>query len=617
MRSHNIMTGRMFAGARALFRAAGVPGDDLGRKPIIAIANSFSEFVPGHVHLNKVGRIVSQAVKEAGGIPREFNTIAVDDGIAMGHTGMLYSLPSRDLIADAVEYSVNAHCADALICISNCDKITPGMLMAALRLNIPTIFVSGGPMEAGETTLSNGETKSTDLIDAMYASADDCVSDEDLLTYEKTVCPTCGSCAGMFTANSMNCLMEALGLALPGNGTTLASHGYRKQLFIDAGKQVVDLAHRYYDEDDESVLPRSIATKHAFENAMTMDVSMGGSTNTVLHILAAAQSADVDFTLDDIERISHTVPCICKASPSGDWEISDVHRAGGICGILGELNRAGKLHEDVHSVDYPTLQAKLNDWDIISPTCLDKAKELYRAAPGHIKSPEPFVQETRSETLDTDRINGAIHDINHPAVGEGGLAILRGNLAPNGCVVKTAGAPQSIWKFSGPARVVESQEQAVEAILGDKLKKGEALVIRYEGPKGGPGMQEMLYPTSFVKGKGIGRDVALITDGRYSGGSSGLSIGHVAPEAASKGPIALIKNGDIINIDIPNRTINVELTDEELAERRRELEAGDGYVAHRDRKVSLALKTYAAFARSADKGATRDPELINNLSGLA
>lgn len=616
MRSHNIMTGRMFAGARALFRAAGVPGDDLGRKPIIAIANSFSEFVPGHVHLNKVGRIVSQAVKEAGGIPREFNTIAVDDGIAMGHTGMLYSLPSRDLIADAVEYSVNAHCADALICISNCDKITPGMLMAALRLNIPTIFVSGGPMEAGETTLSNGETKSTDLIDAMYASADDSVSDEDLLTYEKTVCPTCGSCAGMFTANSMNCLMEALGLALPGNGTTLASHGYRKQLFIDAGKQIVNLAHRYYDEDDQSVLPRAIATKHAFENAMTMDVAMGGSTNTVLHILAAAQSADVDFTLDDIERISHTVPCICKASPSGDWEISDVHRAGGICGILGELNRAGKLYEDVHSVDYPTLQAKLDDWDIISPSCLDKAKELYRAAPGHIKSPEPFVQETRSETLDTDRINGAIHDIDHPAVGEGGLAILRGNLAPNGCVVKTAGVPQNIWKFSGPAHVVESQEQAVEAILSDELKKGEALVIRYEGPKGGPGMQEMLYPTSFVKGKGIGRDVALITDGRYSGGSSGLSIGHVAPEAASKGPIALIKNGDIINIDIPNRTIDVQLTDEELAERRRELEAGDGYVAHRDRKVSLALKAYAAFARSADKGATRDPELINKLSGL-
>lgn len=616
MRSHNIMTGRMFAGARALFRAAGVPGDDLGRKPIIAIANSFSEFVPGHVHLNKVGRIVSQAVKEAGGIPREFNTIAVDDGIAMGHTGMLYSLPSRDLIADAVEYSVNAHCADALICISNCDKITPGMLMAALRLNIPTIFVSGGPMEAGETTLSDGETKSTDLIDAMYASADDSVSDEDLLTYEKTVCPTCGSCAGMFTANSMNCLMEALGLALPGNGTTLASHGYRKQLFIDAGKQIVDLAHRYYDEDDQSVLPRAIATKHAFENAMTMDVAMGGSTNTVLHILAAAQSADVDFTLDDIERISHTVPCICKASPSGDWEISDVHRAGGICGILGELNRAGKLYEDVHSVDYPTLQAKLDDWDIISPSCLDKAKELYRAAPGHIKSPEPFVQETRSETLDTDRINGAIHDIDHPAVGEGGLAILRGNLAPNGCVVKTAGVPQNIWKFSGPAHVVESQEQAVEAILSDELKKGEALVIRYEGPKGGPGMQEMLYPTSFVKGKGIGRDVALITDGRYSGGSSGLSIGHVAPEAASKGPIALIKNGDIINIDIPNRTIDVQLTDEELAERRRELEAGDGYVAHRDRKVSLALKAYAAFARSADKGATRDPELINKLSGL-
>ncbi|WEV59972.1 dihydroxy-acid dehydratase [Bifidobacterium sp. ESL0728] len=617
MRSHNIMTGRMFAGARALYRAAGVAGDDLGKKPIVAIANSFSEFVPGHVHLNKVGRLVSKAVEEAGGIPREFNTIAVDDGIAMGHTGMLYSLPSRDLIADAVEYSVNAHCADALICISNCDKITPGMLMAALRLNIPTIFVSGGPMEAGETTLSNGKTDTTDLIDVMYASADDNVSDEDLLAYEKTVCPTCGSCAGMFTANSMNCLTEALGLALPGNGTTLASHGYRKQLFVDAGHKIVDLAHRYYDEDDESVLPRAIATKKAFENAMTMDVAMGGSTNTVLHILAAAQSADVDFTLDDIERISHTVPCICKASPSGDWEISDVHRAGGICGILGELDRAGKLHKDVHSVDYPDLESKLDDWDIMRPTCLAKAKELYRAAPGHIKSPEPFVQETLSDTLDTDRVNGAIHDIDHPAVKEGGLAILRGNLAPDGCVVKTAGVPENIWKFRGPAHIVESQEQAVEVILGDKLKKGEALVIRYEGPKGGPGMQEMLYPTSFVKGKGIGKDVALITDGRYSGGSSGLAIGHVAPEAANKGPIALIKDGDMIDIDIPNRKIDVELTPEQFEERRKELEAGDGYVAHRDRKVSLALKAYAAFARSADKGATRDPDLINKLSGLA
>jgi dihydroxy-acid dehydratase len=611
------MTGRMFAGARALYRAAGVSGDDLGHKPIVAIANSFSEFVPGHVHLNKVGRVVSQAVKEAGGIPREFNTIAVDDGIAMGHTGMLYSLPSRDIIADAIEYSVNAHCADALICISNCDKITPGMLMAALRLNIPTVFVSGGPMEAGETTLSDGTTRTSDLIDAMYASADDNVSDEDLLAYEKTVCPTCGSCAGMFTANSMNCLTEALGLALPGNGTTLASHGYRRQLFEKAGRTVVQIAKRYYDQDDDSVLPRNIATKQAFENAMTMDVAMGGSTNTVLHVLAAAQSADVDFTLDDIERISHTVPCICKASPSGDWEITDVHRAGGICGILGELDRADKLNQDVHSVDYPTLQAKLDDWDIMRATCLPEAKELYRAAPGHIKSPEPFVQETLADTLDTDRVHGAINDIDHPAVKEGGLAILRGNLAPDGCVVKTAGVPESIWKFRGPAHIVESQEQAVDVILNDKLKKGEALVIRYEGPKGGPGMQEMLYPTSFVKGKGIGRDVALITDGRYSGGSSGLSIGHVAPEAANKGPIALIKNGDIINIDIPSRTINVELTDEQLAQRRRELEAGDGYVAHRDRKVSQALKAYAAFARSADKGATRDPELINQLSGLA
>ena len=616
MRSAKLMNGRVFAGARALYRAAGVDGKDFG-KPIVAIANSFDEFVPGHVHLNKVGRLVSEAVKKAGGIPREFNTIAVDDGIAMGHTGMLYSLPSRDIIADAVEYSVNAHCADALICISNCDKITPGMLMAALRLNIPTIFVSGGPMEAGTTVLSDGTVKEhTDLIDVMYATADDNCSDEDLLAYEKTVCPTCGSCAGMFTANSMNCLTEAIGLALPGNGTTLASHVYRKKLFERAGEMIVKLAHRYYDEDDDSVLPRSIATKHAFENAMTMDVAMGGSTNTVLHILAAAQSADVDFTLDDIERISHTVPCICKAAPSGEWEISDVHRAGGICGILGELDRAGKLHRDTHSVDYPDLESKLNDWDIMRDTCKPEAKQLFHAAPGHIVSPEPWTHETLFDTLDTDRVHGAIHDINHPEIAEGGLAVLRGNLAPDGCVVKTAGVPESIWKFHGPALVVESQEEAIKVILNDTLKPGQALVIRYEGPKGGPGMQEMLYPTSFVKGKGIGKDVALITDGRYSGGSSGLAIGHVAPEAANKGPIALIKNGDMIDIDIPNRSINVELTDEQLAQRRAELEAGDGYVAHRDRHVSQALKVYAAFARSADKGATRDPDLINKLSGL-
>ncbi|MFT8357726.1 dihydroxy-acid dehydratase [Bifidobacterium aquikefiri] len=617
MRSAKLMNGRMFAGARALYRAAGVSGNDFG-KPIVAIANSFSEFVPGHVHLNQVGRLVSQAVKEAGGIPREFNTIAVDDGIAMGHTGMLYSLPSRDLIADAVEYSVNAHCADALICISNCDKITPGMLLAALRLNIPTVFVSGGPMEAGTTVMPDGEVKeNTDLIDVMYASADDSMNDEDVLALEKSVCPTCGSCAGMFTANSMNCLTEAMGLALPGNGTTLASHTARRSLFTKAGKAIIDIAKRYYDDDDESVLPRAIATKHAFENAMTMDVAMGGSSNTVLHILAAAQSADVDFTLDDIERISHTVPCICKASPSGDWEISDVHRAGGICGILGELDRGGVLHKDTHSIDYPSFEAKLDDWDIMRPSCLDEAKKLYHAAPGHIRSPKPWNQSEEFPDLDTDRINGAIHDLQHPAVNEGGLAILHGNLAPDGCVVKTAGVPKEIWHFRGPALVVESQEEAVKVILNGTLKPGQALIIRYEGPKGGPGMQEMLYPTSFVKGKGIGKEVALLTDGRYSGGSSGLSIGHIAPEAASKGPIALIKNGDMIVIDIPNRTVNVDLSDEELAQRKAELEAGDGYVAHRNRHVSLALKAYAAFARSADKGATRDPDLINKLSGLA
>ena len=619
MRSAKLMNGRVFAGARALYRAAGVDGKDFG-KPIIAIANSFDEFLPGHVHLNKVGRLISEAIKEAGGIPREFNTMAVDDGIAMGHTGMLYSLPSRDIIADTVEYQVNAHCADALICIPNCDKVVPGMLMAALRLNIPTVFVSGGPMEAGTTVLPDGTVKkNTDLIDVMYASADDNLNEEDLLAYEKTVCPTCGSCAGMFTANSMNCLTEAIGLALPGNGTILASHSYRKDLFKRAAEQIVKIAKQYYDDDDENetVLPRSIATKEAFENAMTMDVAMGGSTNTVLHILAMAQSADVDFTLDDIERISHTVPCICKASPSGEWEISDVHRAGGITGILGELDRAGKLHRDVHSIDYKTLEDKLNDWDIMRDTCTEEAKQMYLAAPGHIVSPDPWTHTTLFDSLDRDRVNGAIHDIDHPAVTEGGLAVLRGNLAPDGCVVKTAGVPKEIWTFRGPALVVESQEQAIEVILNDTLKPGMALVIRYEGPKGGPGMQEMLYPTSFVKGKGIGKQVAMLTDGRYSGGSSGLAIGHIAPEAANKGPIALIKNGDIINIDIPNRTVNVELSDEELAQRRTELEAGDGYVAHRDRKVSQALKAYAAFARSADKGATRDPELINKLSGLA
>jgi dihydroxy-acid dehydratase len=607
----------MFAGARALYRAAGVEEKDFG-KPIIAIANSFSEFVPGHVFLNKVGRVVSKAIKEAGGIPREFNTIAVDDGIAMGHTGMLYSLPSRDLIADAVEYSVNAHCADALICISNCDKITPGMLMASLRLNIPTIFVSGGPMEAGSTTFADGSTdKSTDLIDVMYASADDNVSDEDLLAYERTVCPTCGSCAGMFTANSMNCLTEALGLALPGNGTTLATHTSREQLFVKAGQKIVEMANKYYKNDDESVLPRSIATKSAFENAMTMDVAMGGSTNTVLHILAAAQSADVDFDLNDIERISHTVPCICKASPSGDWEISDVHHAGGIPRIMGELDRAGKLNRDVHSVDYPDLESKLADWDVRRDTVLDEAKDLYLAAPGGKRTVEAWSQSNKFDSLDLDPVNGAVHDMDHPTIAEGGLAVLRGNLAPDGCVVKTLGVDPSIWKFSGRARVVESQEQAVELILGDKLNPGDALIIRYEGPKGGPGMQEMLYPTSFVKGKHLGPKVALITDGRYSGGSSGLAIGHVAPEAAAGGPIALVEEGDTILIDIPNRSIDVDVPADVLEARKKAIESGYGFRPHRDRQVSLALKAYAAFARSADKGATRDPELINKLAHQA
>ena len=617
MRSDNVTKGSERAPNRSLFYALGYTPEELDR-PLIGVVSAYSEIVPGHMNLDKIADAVKAGVQMAGGTPILIPAIGVCDGIAMGHTGMKYSLASRELIADSIEAVAMASGFDGLVLIPNCDKVVPGMLMAALRLNIPTVFVSGGPMEAGTTVLPDGTVKkNTDLIDVMYASADDNLNEEDLLAYEKTVCPTCGSCAGMFTANSMNCLTEAIGLALPGNGTILASHSYRKDLFKRAAEQVVKIAKQYYDDDDDSVLPRSIATKKAFENAMTMDVAMGGSTNTVLHILAMAQSADVDFTLDDIERISHTVPCICKASPSGEWEISDVHRAGGITGILGELDRAGKLHRDVHSIDYKSLEDKLNDWDIMRDTCTEEAKQMYLAAPGHIVSPEPWTHTTLFDSLDRDRVNGAIHDIDHPAVTEGGLAVLRGNLAPDGCVVKTAGVPKEIWTFRGPALVVESQEQAIEVILNDTLKPGMALVIRYEGPKGGPGMQEMLYPTSFVKGKGIGKQVAMLTDGRYSGGSSGLAIGHIAPEAANKGPIALIKNGDIINIDIPNRTVNVELSDEELAQRRAELEAGDGYVAHRDRKVSQALKAYAAFARSADKGATRDPELIDKLSGLA
>ena len=613
MRSDLMKSGIDRIAHRALFRALGLTQEELDR-PIIGVVSAKNEIIPGHMHLDKIAEAVKAGIRMAGGTPIEFPAIGVCDGIAMNHEGMFFSLPSREHIADSVEIMANAHPFDGLVFIPNCDKIVPGMIMAALRVNIPAIFCSGGPMMPGH---ANGKQVAlTDAFEAPGAVRAGKMTEAEAQDIVEHSCPGCGSCAGMFTANSMNCLTEAIGLALPGNGTTLASHVYRKKLFERAGEMIVKLAHRYYDEDDDSVLPRSIATKHAFENAMTMDVAMGGSTNTVLHILAAAQSADVDFTLDDIERISHTVPCICKAAPSGEWEISDVHRAGGICGILGELDRAGKLHRDTHSVDYPDLESKLNDWDIMRDTCKPEAKQLFHAAPGHIVSPEPWTHETLFDTLDTDRVHGAIHDINHPEIAEGGLAVLRGNLAPDGCVVKTAGVPESIWKFHGPALVVESQEEAIKVILNDTLKPGQALVIRYEGPKGGPGMQEMLYPTSFVKGKGIGKDVALITDGRYSGGSSGLAIGHVAPEAANKGPIALIKNGDMIDIDIPNRSINVELTDEQLAQRRTELEAGDGYVAHRDRHVSQALKAYAAFARSADKGATRDPDLINKLSGL-
>ena len=614
MNSDNVKKGPERAPNRSLFYALGYTPEELDR-PLIGVVSAYSEIVPGHAHLDKIADAVKAGVRMAGGTPILIPAIGVCDGIAMGHVGMKYSLASRELICDSVETMFMAHQLDGLVLVPNCDKIVPGMVMAAVRMDVPAVVCSGGPMLAGR--YGGEEVSLSKMFEAVGAYKAGMIDDAQLEDCTCNCCPGCGSCSGMYTANSMNCLTEAIGLALPGNGTILASHSYRKDLFKRAAEQVVKIAKQYYDDDDDSVLPRSIATKKAFENAMTMDVAMGGSTNTVLHILAMAQSADVDFTLDDIERISHTVPCICKASPSGKWEISDVHRAGGITGILGELDRAGKLHRDVHSIDYKSLEDKLNDWDIMRDTCTEEAKQMYLAAPGHIVSPEPWTHTTLFDSLDRDRVNGAIHDIDHPAVTEGGLAVLRGNLAPDGCVVKTAGVPKEIWTFRGPALVVESQEQAIEVILNDTLKPGMALVIRYEGPKGGPGMQEMLYPTSFVKGKGIGKQVAMLTDGRYSGGSSGLAIGHIAPEAANKGPIALIKNGDIINIDIPNRTVNVELSDEELAQRRAELEAGDGYVAHRDRKVSQALKAYAAFARSADKGATRDPELIDKLSGLA
>ncbi|WP_433500268.1 dihydroxy-acid dehydratase [Sphaerimonospora sp. CA-214678] len=603
LRSRTVTHGRNMVGARALLRATGVAGSDFG-KPIVAVANSFTQFVPGHVHLREVGDVVSAAVREAGAIPREFNTIAVDDGIAMGHGGMLYSLPSRELIADAVEYMVNAHCADALICVSNCDKITPGMLLAAFRLNIPTVFVSGGPMEAGKTP-----GRKLDLIDPMIAAADDSVSDDELLAMEESACPTCGSCSGMFTANSMNCLAEAIGLALPGNGTTLATHTARKGLFEKAGRTIVEIARRYYDQDDESVLPRSIATRDAFENAMALDVAMGGSTNTILHLLAAAREAGVEFGLKEINELSLRVPCLCKVAPAtSKYHVEDVHRAGGVPGILGELDRAGLLHRDVPTIHSASLADCLAAWDPKSPEVTDEAIELWHAAPGNVRTVRAYSQSARWETLDLDRADGCIRDMEHAYTRDGGLAVLYGNLAQDGCVVKTAGVDESIWRFSGPAVVFESQEAAVEGILGDRVKAGDVVVIRYEGPKGGPGMQEMLYPTSFLKGKGLGKVCALITDGRFSGGTSGLSIGHASPEAAEGGIMALVADGDIIEIDIPRRTIELKVTDEELATRRERLLTDLGGYRPRDRQrsVSVALQAYAALTTSASTGASRD-----------
>lgn len=607
LRSQTTMEGRLMAGARALWRATGMTDNDFG-KPIIAIANSFTQFVPGHVGLRDVGKVVADAVAEAGGVAREFNTIAIDDGIAMGHDGMLYSLPSREIIADSVEYMVNAHKADALVCISNCDKITPGMLIAAMRLNIPTIFVSGGAMEAGKPmTYDDGSTnKGLDLIDPMMASVSNDISDDEIARMERLACPTCGSCSGMFTANSMNCLTEALGLSLPGNGTTLATHAWRKELFIEAGKRIVSMCKRYYDEDDESVLPRSIATFEAFTNAMTMDIAMGGSTNTILHLLATAQEARVDFTQDNIDELSLHVPCLCKVAPnSKQYWIEDVHRAGGIPAILGELNRAGLLKKNVHSVHHDSLQSFLDDWDIRGGKAIDAANRLFHAAPGGVRTTEMFSTENTWETLDTDSENGCIRSVEHAYTKDGGLAVLKGNLAVDGCVVKTAGVPEHQWVFSGPAKVTESQEEAVDAILNGRIEAGDVVVVRYEGPKGGPGMQEMLYPTSYLKGVGLGPKCALITDGRFSGGSSGLSLGHISPEAASGGNIGLVRDGDIITIKIPDRSINVEVSDEELAKRRAEQDKIGWKPASRDRVVSNSLKVFALLAQSADKGAAR------------
>ncbi len=614
-RSKTSTAGRNMAGARSLWRATGMKDEDF-QKPIIAIANSFTQFVPGHVHLKDLGQLVAREIEAAGGVAKEFNTIAVDDGIAMGHDGMLYSLPSRDIIADSVEYMVNAHCADAIVCISNCDRITPGMLMAAMRLNIPVIFVSGGPMEAGKVRLANPQTqtieiKKLDLIDAMVMAADSKVSDADLAEVERSACPTCGSCSGMFTANSMNCLAEALGLALPGNGTVVATHADREQLFKQAGRTIVEMAKRYYEQGDESLLPRSMGFK-AFENAIALDIAMGGSTNTILHLLAIAQEAEIEFTRADIDRMSKIVPQLCKVAPNTNkYHIEDVHRAGGIMGILGELDRAGKLHTDVPTVHAKTMKEALDKWDIArNPS--DEVKHFYMAGPAGIPTQVAFSQNTRWPSLDTDRAEGCIRSFDHAFSKEGGLAVLRGNIALDGCVVKTAGVDDSLLVFEGPAHVVESQDEAVENILNDKVKAGDIVVVRYEGPKGGPGMQEMLYPTSYIKSKGLGKACALLTDGRFSGGTSGLSIGHCSPEAAAGGTIGLVKNGDRIRIDIPNRSINVLVSDDELAKRRVEQDKlGWKPALPRPRKVSAALKAYAKLATSADKGAVRDLSLLD------
>ena len=603
-RSRTSTHGRNMAGARGLWRATGMKNEDFG-KPIIAVVNSFTQFVPGHVHLKDLGQLVAREIEKAGGVAKEFNTIAVDDGIAMGHDGMLYSLPSREIIADSVEYMVNAHCADAMVCISNCDKITPGMLMASLRLNIPSVFVSGGPMEAGKVVLA-GKTQALDLVDAMVAAADDAVSDEDVKAIERSACPTCGSCSGMFTANSMNCLTEALGLSLPGNGSTLATHADRKRLFVEAGHLIVDLAQRYYEQDDETALPRTIASKAAFENAMALDIAMGGSTNTVLHILAAAHEGEVDFTLADIDRLSRKVPCLSKVAPAkSDVHMEDVHRAGGIMRILGELDRGGLIHRDSPTVHATTIGDAIDRWDI-TRTNNESVREFFRAAPGGIPTQTAFSQDARWKDLDTDGENGVIRSVEHPFSKDGGLAVLKGNIAVDGCIVKTAGVDESILKFTGPARVFESQDSSVLAILNGKIKPGDVVVIRYEGPRGGPGMQEMLYTTSYLKSKGLGKECALLTDGRFSGGTSGLSIGHVSPEAEEGGLIGLVREGDIIEIDIPNRTINLAVDDAELARRRVEQDkAGWKPVEQRKRKVTKALRAYAAFATSADKGAVR------------